>query len=221
MTINLLVVIQATGYAVSLCMSVCIAVPISLHLRRFEDHCLLYTTGTFSNEDGSFIPKWSSTSFCSFTDFIGLLTFAVSAIQGIRMCVFLFRQTDSSFFSALLDTIACLMLTGFIFVASIMISGGFKVWCDAVTQRFKSCEDASLTQLFPKDNNINTYGFYIHFGTAQFGAWVAFVCWVLLTVLATRKLCRYHEQENMRVSMLRERQRLLQGETGSPSEINN
>lgn len=221
MPLNILVVSQATGYVVSVCMSLCISIPISLHLKNFDNHCLLYTTGSFSPADGTFTPVWAMNSFCSFTDFVGILTLAVSVIQGIRMCFFLYSGSDSSFFSALLDTIVCLLLTGFIFVAAIMISGGFKIWCDAVTQRFPSCEDASIIDHLIPEGTIKTKGFYLLFGTAQFGAWVAWVCWVLLTVLATRKLCRYHEQENMRVSMLRERQRLLKGDTESLLEIDN
>lgn len=34
-------------------------------------------------------------------------------------------------------------------------------------------------------------------------------CWVGLSVFAMLKLCRYHQLENMRVSMFRERQRLI------------
>jgi hypothetical protein len=52
-------------------------------------------------------------------------------------------------------------------------------------------------------------------GTAQFGAWASWACWVGLTVFAVLKLCRYHQMENMRVSMYRERQRLINGNSSS------
>ncbi|RZF32508.1 hypothetical protein LSTR_LSTR016743, partial [Laodelphax striatellus] len=42
-----------------------------------------------------------------------------------------------------------------------------------------------------------------------FGAWASMACWVGLSVFAMLKLCRYHQLENMRVSMFRERQRLI------------
>ncbi|KAK8384301.1 hypothetical protein O3P69_009222 [Scylla paramamosain] len=37
----------------------------------------------------------------------------------------------------------------------------------------------------------------------------AWVCWVGLTMFAMLKLCKYHQQENIRVSMARERARLV------------
>jgi hypothetical protein len=52
-------------------------------------------------------------------------------------------------------------------------------------------------------------------GTAQFGAWASWACWVGLTVFAVLKLCRYHQMENMRVSMYRERQRLINSNNSS------
>jgi hypothetical protein len=57
-------------------------------------------------------------------------------------------------------------------------------------------------------------------GTAQFGAWASWACWVGLTVFAVLKLCRYHQLENMRVSMYRERQRLINGSSGSAGQEN-
>lgn len=52
-------------------------------------------------------------------------------------------------------------------------------------------------------------------GTAQFGAWASWACWVGLSVFALLKLCQYHQIENMRVSMFRERQRLINGGSGN------
>lgn len=57
-------------------------------------------------------------------------------------------------------------------------------------------------------------------GTAQFGAWASWACWVGLTVFAVLKLCRYHQLENMRVSMYRERQRLINGSNSSARHEN-
>jgi len=57
-------------------------------------------------------------------------------------------------------------------------------------------------------------------GTAQFGAWASWACWVGLTVFALLKLCRYHQLENMRVSMYRERQRLINGSNSSAGQEN-
>lgn len=52
--------------------------------------------------------------------------------------------------------------------------------------------------------------------TFQFGAWASFATWVGLAVFSTLKVCRYHQLENIQVSMYRERQRLV-NDSGSPS----
>ncbi|XP_049961601.1 transmembrane protein 179 isoform X2 [Schistocerca serialis cubense] len=70
------------------------------------------------------------------------------------------------------------------------------------------CEVAAGKAIDKKDH-IDTTGFHIEMGTAQFGAWASWACWVGLAVLALLKMCRYHQIENMRVSMFRERQRLV------------
>lgn len=47
--------------------------------------------------------------------------------------------------------------------------------------------------------------------------WGSFATWVGLSVFAILKLCRYHQLENLRVSMYRERQRLICENADSPS----
>jgi hypothetical protein len=52
----------------------------------------------------------------------------------------------------------------------------------------------------------------------QFGAWASWACCVGLCVFATLKLCRYHQEENMRVSMAKARERLLKGTNTNEDE---
>ena len=70
-----------------------------------------------------------------------------------------------------------------------------------------SCEEASVTEIDPGDG-ISTVGFYVMMGAIQFAQWTCWVCWILQSVLSIRKLCIYHERENIIVSMARERQNL-------------
>ena len=55
--------------------------------------------------------------------------------------------------------------------------------------------------------DVDASGFYLEMQTALFGVWTCFVSWVMLLVLAARKLFVYHERENIIVSMARERSR--------------
>ncbi|GLH11586.1 Uncharacterized protein GBIM_16342 [Gryllus bimaculatus] len=76
------------------------------------------------------------------------------------------------------------------------------------------CEVAAGKQIDEKDG-IDTTHFYIEMGTAQFGTWASFAIWVGLSVCALLKLCRYHQLQNLRASMYRERQKLING--GGPT----
>lgn len=77
------------------------------------------------------------------------------------------------------------------------------------------CELAAGQDIDHADK-IKTDNFYIQLGTAQFGIWGSFATWVGLSVCALLKLCRYHQLENLRVSMYRERQRLINENADSP-----
>jgi len=92
--------------------------------------------------------------------------------------------------------------------AAMVITLGFGTWCSDITQRFEECsyaEDENIDQA----DGINTSGFYLLMGTAQFGAWASWACWTGAAVCAVLKLCRYHQRENIRVSMAKERRRVL------------
>lgn len=52
----------------------------------------------------------------------------------------------------------------------------------------------------------------------QFGAWASWTCWVGLAVFAVLKLVSQHQLRNLRVSMFRERQRLINGGQGPDKE---
>lgn len=62
---------------------------------------------------------------------------------------------------------------------------------------------------------IDTSGFYVMMGTAQFGIWGVFASCVMICVVAYLKLISDHQMQNMKVSMFLERQRL----TGDASSL--
>ncbi|KAJ8970302.1 hypothetical protein NQ317_019339 [Molorchus minor] len=79
-----------------------------------------------------------------------------------------------------------------------------------------SAVNSAAGQDMDRADEINTAYFYIQLRTAQFGVWGSFTTWVGLSVCALLKLCRYHQLENLRVSMYRERQRLINENSDSP-----
>lgn len=211
---NILLLSQIAGYVIAFIMSLCIVVPMSLHQDDFKGHCLLFSSGKWQETDGQLKVDWASQCYCNYTIFVGVTLGLVSIFQIYRLSVFLYKGTDSSFLSAFIDVLTGIILCGMTIIAAIMITLGFMVWCGVMTERFPSCELAA-GQAIDQADRINTSHFYIELGAAQFGVWGSFTTWVGLSVCAVLKLCRYHQLENIRVSMYQERQR-LNNENESP-----
>ncbi|XP_076284587.1 transmembrane protein 179 [Lasioglossum baleicum] len=206
---NILLLSQISGYIVAFILSLCIIIPMGLHQDEFRGHCLLFSTGTWQESDGQFVVNWASHAYCHYTIFVGLFLLLTSAIQIYRLSVLMYRGEDSSFLSAFIDVVSSIVLTTVTLIAAIIVTLGFMTWCQNMTKRFPSCELAAGNDI-DKADGIDTSGFHIELGAAQFGTWTSLSIWVGLSVFAVLKLLRYHQLENMKVSMYRERQRLIE-----------
>ncbi|XP_034940046.1 transmembrane protein 179 [Chelonus insularis] len=216
---NILLISQIAGYVVALILSLCIIVPMSLHQDEFRGHCLLFSTGVWQETDGQLVVQWASQIYCNYTIFVGLVLFLTSIYQIYRLSMFMYRGEDSSFLSAFLDVVSSVFLTLITLIAAVFITLGFMNWCQCMIKRFPSCDLAAGNDI-DKVDHIDTSGFYIELGVAQFGAWSSLSIWVGLSVFAVLKLLKYHQLENMKVSMYRERQRLMEAASNSqPHEI--
>ncbi|KAK0182842.1 hypothetical protein PV327_000936 [Microctonus hyperodae] len=206
---NVLLISQVAGYVVALILSLCIIVPMNLHQHEFQGHCLLFSTGIWQETDGQLVVNWASPGWCNYTIFVGFIVCLTSIIQIYRLSMMMYRGEDSSFLSAFIDVISSIFLAMCILIAAITITLGFMTWCQCMEKRFSSCDLAAGNDI-DKTDNINTSEFYMELGVAQFGAWSSLSIWVGLSVFAVLKLLRYHQLENMKVSMYRERQRLIE-----------
>ncbi|XP_046601157.1 transmembrane protein 179 isoform X2 [Neodiprion lecontei] len=177
--------------------------------RIHAGHCLLFSTGIWQENDGQFMANWASQAYCNYTILVGLVLFLMCAVQIYRLSMLMYRGEDSSFLSAFVDVVCSVLLTTLTLIAAVIITLGFMTWCQCMTKRFPSCELAAGNDI-DKADGIDTAGFHIELGAAQFGAWSSLSVWVGLSVFAVLKLLRYHQLENMKVSMYRERQRLIQ-----------
>lgn len=100
---NIVLLCQVAGYVVSMILSLCIVVPMSLHQDEFRlilnspviniyenlfffcrGHCLLFSTGVWKETDGQFNVNWASQAYCNYTIFVGLVLFLVSLVQIYR-----------------------------------------------------------------------------------------------------------------------------------------
>jgi hypothetical protein len=121
----------------------------------------------------------------------------------------LYKEQESSFLGLFLDVVLNIWLCAMTILAATMISLGFFTWCSEMTERFPSCDIADGQNITKVELQINTSGFYIEMGSAQFGAWFSFAILVGLAVVAIIKLINNHQMRNMKVSMYLERQRLV------------
>uniref|UniRef100_A0A0K2UVT5 Uncharacterized protein n=1 Tax=Lepeophtheirus salmonis TaxID=72036 RepID=A0A0K2UVT5_LEPSM len=220
---NAVLLVQIGLYCASWILSLCIVIPMSLHQDQFKGHCLLFSTGVWQEEDGQFLVDWASQAYCNYVIFVAVITFALSSFQIFRLSKFAFRAKDSSFFSAFIDVILGALMAGLTLAAALFVTLGFKVWCDEITLRFEKCSDATGNDIDKKDA-IDSSGFFLQMFTAQFGIWMCFTTWFGLFLFSSVKLCRYHFEENLRVSMAKERKRLInedlmnEGVTASSNE---
>lgn len=205
---NAILFIQLGLYILALILSLIICVPMSMHQEQFKGHCLLFSTGTWRQADGQFVVDWASQAYCNFTIFVAVIMFTISATQIFRYCKFLYKGKDSSFLSAFIDVIVSGFMTIMVLLAGLFVTLGFKQWCGEMTRRFDFCSDATANDI-DKAEMIDMSGFFVQLNTAQLGVWTAFSTWGGIITTSMLKLCRYHHQENLRVSMAKERKRLI------------
>lgn len=205
---NVLVLSQVTTYILALLLALCIIIPISFHLSDFRGHCLLFSNGTWRESDGQFMVSWASQGFCTYNLSWAGVSLLIALIQSYRFISQICRGTESTFLSAFFDVVLSIFMSIAALAGALIITVGYQIWCNAIMLRFEACEDATSNNI-DKDDGINTRMFYTQFGTAQFGAWTSWVCWVGLSMFSFLKLCKYHQQENIRVSMARERARVV------------
>lgn len=211
--------VQGIGYLSTFILSLVITIPMSMNQDQFKGRCLLFSTGQWQEIDGQFLVQWASQAYCNFTIFVAVIMFVISVIQFARFVKFLRRGRDSSFFSAFVDVLVCLVMVIFVLIAGCFTSVGFKVWCDEMEQRFPTCSEAGGSNI-DKADGIDSSGFFFQMSVANFGIWVSFTMWIILLTFSLVKLCRYHKEENLRVSMAKERKRLLNEDLVSEVPVN-
>jgi len=205
---NVILYIQLTGYSIAALLSLCITIPMSMHQDNFKGHCLLFSTGEWRETDGQFVVEWASQAYCNYTIFVGVIMLVISATQIYRLSKFVYKGRDSSFLSAFIDVLTSAFMCWTTLTAALFITLGFNTWCGEMTRRFGNCADATENDI-DKADAIDPKGFYMQLFAAQFGVWLSWTTWMGLLVFAVVKLCKYHQQENIRVSMAKERKRLI------------
>ncbi|KAG9336558.1 hypothetical protein JZ751_002905 [Albula glossodonta] len=190
-------------------------VPLSENSDDFQGKCLLFTRGMWQNENITvakqrfIIEEWGPESSCSFITFVGIVSLILSAVQAWRLLFFLCKGHDDSIFNAFLNLLLSAFVVFAIFVASTIVTVGFNLWCDAITEDGtmpSSCEDLQDTDL---ELGLDNSSFYDQFAIAQFGLWAAWLTWLGITMLAFLKVYHNYRQEDLLDSLIHEKELLL------------
>ncbi|EHB01394.1 Transmembrane protein 179 [Heterocephalus glaber] len=114
-----------------------------------------------------------------------------------------------SFFYAFLNLLVSAFVVFLVFIASTIVSVGFTMWCDAITEKGtvpRSCEELQDIDL---ELNVDNSAFYDQFAIAQFGLWASWLAWLAITTLAFLKVYHNYRQEDLLDSLVHEKELLL------------
>nr|XP_023417849.1 transmembrane protein 179 [Cavia porcellus] len=118
-------------------------------------------------------------------------------------------QAASSFFYAFLNLLVSAFVVFLVFIASTIVSVGFTMWCDAITEKGTvphSCEELQDIDL---ELSVDNSAFYDQFAIAQFGLWASWLAWLAITTLAFLKVYHNYRQEDLLDSLVHEKELLL------------
>jgi len=160
---------------------------------------------------------WASQAYCNYAIFVGVVSCVTCFYFAVRSYHYLKKDTDASFFAAFCEVLAEGFLSVLSLVSALIITFGFKRWCDEMSRRFERCSDA--TGHISNDEHVDSSDFFFHMSLCQAGMWLTFVGVFTGFAFSTLKLCRYHARENVRVSMARERRRLIAGDPDLVADV--
>ncbi|KFV14917.1 PREDICTED: transmembrane protein 179 [Pterocles gutturalis] len=185
---------QCICYFLAFLFSFIVVVPLSENGNDFHGRCLLFTEGMWLNANLT-VER--------------LLSLLLATVQAWRTLFFLCKGHEDSFFYAFLNLLISAFVVFITFIASTIVSVGFNMWCDAITEKGSmpnSCEELQDIDL---ELNLENSAFYDQFAIAQFGLWAAWLTWLGITILAFLKVYHNYRQEDLLDSLIHEKELLL------------
>nr|XP_013796474.1 PREDICTED: transmembrane protein 179 [Apteryx mantelli mantelli] len=215
MALNNFLFAQCICYFLAFLFSFIVVVPLSENGNDFHGRCLLFTEGMWLNANLTVerqrftVQEWGPEASCRFSIFTGLLSLLLATVQAWRTLFFLCKGHEDSFFYAFLNLLISAFVVFITFIASTIVSVGFNMWCDAITEKGSmpnSCEELQDIDL---ELNLENSAFYDQFAIAQFGLWAAWLTWLGITILAFLKVYHNYRQEDLLDSLIHEKELLL------------
>lgn len=191
-------------------------VPLSEDRQYSPGRCVLFTDGLWLGANMSVlgrerfaVQEWGPLAACHFSLAAGLLSGLMAVSQAWRTIRCLCEGHAGTVLGALVDLLVSSLVVFVVFIASTIVSVGFTMWCDALTDKGtapRSCQEFQDVNL---QLIVDTRDFHDHFSVAQFGLWSAWLAWLVLTVLAFLKVYRSHRKEDLLDALAHEKELLL------------
>ncbi|XP_040112755.1 transmembrane protein 179 [Oryx dammah] len=216
MALNNFLFAQCVCYFLAFLFSFVVVVPLSENGRDFRGRCLLFTEGMWLNANLTVqererftVQEWGPPAACRFSLLASLLSLLLAAAHAWRTLFFLCKGHEGSFLCAFLNLLLSAFVVFLVFIASTIVSVGFTMWCDAVTEKgavSHSCEELQGIDL---ELNVDNSAFYDQFAIAQFGLWASWLAWLAVTVLAFLRVYHNYRQEDLLDNLVHEKELLL------------
>ncbi|XP_008157029.1 transmembrane protein 179 [Eptesicus fuscus] len=216
MALNQFLLAQCACCLLAFLFSFVALVPLSENGHDFRGRCLLFTEGlwlsanlTVQARERFTVQEWGPPAACRFGLLASLLSLLLAAALAWRALFFLCKGHEGSFLYAFLNLLVSAFVVFLVFIASTIVSVGFTMWCDAVTEKGSvphSCEELQDIDL---ELNVDNSAFYDQFAIAQFGLWASWLAWLAITVLAFVKVYHNYRQEDLLDSLVHEKELLL------------
>ncbi|XP_064231331.1 transmembrane protein 179 isoform X2 [Aotus nancymaae] len=165
---------QCACYFLAFLFSFVVVVPLSENGHDFRGRCLLFTEGmwlsanlTVQERERFTVQEWGPPAACRFSLLASLLSLLLAAAHAWRTLFFLCKGHEGSFFSAFLNLLVSAFVVFLVFIASTIVSVGFTMWCDAITEKGTvphSCEELQDIDL---ELGVDNSAFYDQFAIAQ------------------------------------------------------
>ncbi|XP_053450573.1 transmembrane protein 179 isoform X2 [Nycticebus coucang] len=165
---------QCVCYFLAFLFSFVVVVPLSENGHDFRGRCLLFAEGmwlsanlTVQERERFTVQAWGPPAACRFGLLASLLSLLLAAAHAWRTLFFLCKGHEGSFFHAFLNLLISAFVLFLVFIASTIVSVGFTMWCDAITEKGAmphSCEELQDVDL---ELNVDNSAFYDQFAVAQ------------------------------------------------------
>ncbi|XP_055496605.1 transmembrane protein 179-like [Leucoraja erinacea] len=181
----------------------------------FGGRCLLFAHGMWRNENITveeqrfIVDEWGPKSACRFPAVTGILALLLSAAQAGRLLLHLCKGRGDTFFATFLNLLVNILVVFLIFIASTLVTVGFNMWCDTITENGKMPNSCQELQDIDLELHLDNSSFYNQFSIIQFGLWAGWVTWMAISILAFLKVYDNYRREDLLDSLLHEKELLL------------